>query len=114
MGAPYAFGEAMLTVAAKRGGTSSLDDFFVRPPTTDEHLVDPWTFLEDDDLPLGVEQPKLRSGEKQTGEGTFGELTWLFMLAERRPALRDARRRPTAGVATRTSRSTATASTACG
>jgi hypothetical protein len=86
MGAPYALGEALLRLAEKRGTDHAIDELFIKPPSTDEHLIDPWTLLEEDAQALRVDPPRVRPGETKVGEGTFGASSWLLMLAERRPA----------------------------
>ena len=88
MGAPYALGEAMISLAVKEDGDAAANQLFAKPPTTDEHLLDPWTLIADEEPALGVGPPKLEKGEEKFDEGTFGEATWLFMLAERLPPLR--------------------------
>ena len=61
---------------------------FAKPPTTDEHLLDPWTLIEDRQQPRSVKTPELAEDEEKFDAGTFGESTWLFMLAERLGPLR--------------------------
>lgn len=93
LGSSYAFGEALLALAVQLDGSSSVDSLFAEPPTTEEHLLDPWTLLEDEDEALEVRAPKLREGEEQFDSGTFGSPAWLMVLAERvdlRAALRAA------------------------
>ncbi len=87
-GAPYVLGEAMLTLAVEQDGDTAVNRLFAKPPTTDEHLLDPWTLIKDHELPLSVETPDLAAGEEKFDSGTFGAVGWLFMLAERVPAPR--------------------------
>ena len=89
------------TVAVKDGGPAVPGRSFVRPPTSEEHLVDPWTFLEDDSVPRGVEAAGAAPGEKKTARGHVGDAGWLFTLGERRSRPRQTLTRPTAGTATR-------------
>ncbi len=84
-GAPYALGEAMLDLAIAIDGNDAVDALFRDPPTTEEHLLDPWTLLEDDDAALDVRKPKLPAGKKELDSGPFGALTWFLLLAERLP-----------------------------
>jgi len=84
IGAPYLFGEATLALAVAEDGDEAVNRLFAKPPTTDEHLLNPWT-LEDRELQLTVPKPELADGEKKFDSGTFGATTWLFMLAERVP-----------------------------
>jgi hypothetical protein len=88
IGSPYVLGEAMLALAVERDGDAAVNQLFAKPPTTDEHLLDPWTLIEDHEEPLGVAKPKLAAGEEKFDSGTFGAIGWLFMLAERVPAPR--------------------------
>ncbi len=81
-GAPYALGEAMLTLAVALDGNDAVDELFEDPPTSDEHLFDPWTFLVDRDAPKEVTEPKVSEGE-EFDRGDFGALAWFFVLAER-------------------------------
>jgi hypothetical protein len=83
--APYALGEAMLDLAVLIDGNDAVDDLFDEPPTTEEHLFDPWTLLEDDDPPLEVSTPELLAGEDEIDSGAFGVLSWYVLLAERIP-----------------------------
>ncbi len=86
MGAPYAFGEALLTVATQQGGADAVDELFATPPTTEEHQLDPWTLVEDEDEAADVAEPELADGEEELDDGPFGALSWLVVLAERIPA----------------------------
>ena len=88
MGAPYAFGEAMLAVATTVDGDDEVDALFRDPPTTDEQLIDPWTLLGDRDEPLKVGAVHLSRNEHQFDSGTFGELSWYLVLAERIPLIK--------------------------
>lgn len=81
-GAPYALGEAMLELAVETDGNDAVDELFENPPTTDEHLFDPWTFLVDHDPAQDVTEPKVDDGE-EFDRGGFGALSWFFVLAER-------------------------------
>jgi hypothetical protein len=88
-GAPYALGEALLQLAFLEDGNESVDELFENPPTTEEHLVDPWTVLGDRDDAAEVDPPALEEGVAEIDSGTFGALGWLLVLAERIP-LREA------------------------
>ncbi len=85
MAAPYAFGEAMVTVGAQRAGDGAVDSLFVVPPTTDEQLVDPYTFYEDHQGVLEVAEPKVPKGAEKFDDGPFGAIGWLMVLSERIP-----------------------------
>lgn len=82
LAAPYALGEPMIGIAANDGAVNAL---FENPPTTEEHLLDPWTLV-DEDTADEVATPELGDGEKKYDDGPFGALGWLFVLAERIPA----------------------------
>ncbi|HVM41738.1 MAG TPA: hypothetical protein VM618_13265 [Acidimicrobiia bacterium] len=82
MGAPYALGDLFVAVLDEEGGNDAVDDAFRDPPTSDEHLLDPWTYLDDDD-PERVPVPGLPGGEEEIDSGDFGALTWYLVLAER-------------------------------
>ena len=83
VGAPYALGEALLQLALETDGNDAVDDLFDDPPSTDEHLFDPWTLIADDDEALEVAEPVIADGEEEFDRGPFGALTWYLMLAER-------------------------------
>ncbi len=85
MGAPYALGEGLLTLAVALDGDDAVDALFDEPPTTDEQLLDPWTLLVD--KPAGEvdapETPATGPGEKEFDSGTFGAFGWYVVLAQR-------------------------------
>jgi hypothetical protein len=83
---PYALARSMLDLAVEDSGPAVVDQILVKPPTSEEHLLDPWTFLDDDSVPRGVKQPGLDPGETKVAEGTVGAAGWLFMLGERIPS----------------------------
>ena len=88
MSAPYELGEALLAVAVEQGGDRAVDKLFERPPTTDEHQLDPWTLVEDHAVPLDVPTPKPAEGEESFDDGPFGAVMWMLLLAERIPVKR--------------------------
>lgn len=83
MSAPYALGERMLGIAAALDGNDKVDSLFRNPPVSDEHLLDPWTLLAEDEPPAEVDEPEKEKDEKEFDDGTFGAFTWYLMLAER-------------------------------
>ena len=83
MASPYAFGEALLEVATQEGGDEAVDALFASPPTTEEHQLDPWSLVEDDEEPLDVPEPELEAGEEKFDGDPFGALGWLVVLGER-------------------------------
>lgn len=83
MGAPYALGEGLM---ASAGTTNArVDRLFEEPPTTEEHLLDPFTLILDEDEQLDVEQPDVEEGEEEVDSSTFGSVGWYLVLAERIP-----------------------------
>lgn len=83
--APYTLGEALVAVAAGDGGNDAVDALFEDPPTTDEHLLDPWSLLEDDEEAHDVDEPDLEDGDDEFDDGDFGALGFYLVLAERLP-----------------------------
>lgn len=79
----YAFGEALLALATEVQGDDAVDALFEDPPTTEEHLLDPWTLLADDEDAISVETPGLEGAEDEFDDGTFGAPDLLFVLSER-------------------------------
>lgn len=86
-GAPYTLGEAMLTLAVARDGNDAVDALFEEPPATEEHLLDPWTLVADEDVADDPPAPELADGEEELDAGPFGALGWYLVLAERVPLL---------------------------
>ena len=85
MSAPYVFGEAMLATAVQDGGDEAVDELFQRPPSTEEHQLDPWTLIADHAVAIPVDTPGVTEKEDEFDDGTFGAIGWLLMLAERVP-----------------------------
>ena len=85
MGAPYVLGEAMLDLALELDDNDAVDELFAKPPVNEEHLLDPWTVVDDRETAVKVSTPKLEDGEEEFDRGEFGALTWYLMLAERLP-----------------------------
>jgi hypothetical protein len=83
LGSSYAFGEALLALATEVYGDDAVDALFKDPPTTEEHLLDPWTLLADDEEAISVETPDLEDEEDEFDDGTFGAPDLLFVLSER-------------------------------
>jgi hypothetical protein len=80
-GAPYLLGQPLAVMLANRGGNDAVDDAFEHPPSTEEHLFDPASFLakersEDVDLELDDDLDVF-------DDGSFGSPSWYLMLAER-------------------------------
>jgi len=67
------------------GTQERLDQAFENPPTTDEQLLDPPTFL-DQQKPVDVKEPSVPDGvskEDVVDRGDFGALALLVVLGER-------------------------------
>ena len=79
--APYALGQPFTTMLLNVDGNAEVDAAFSDPPTTEEHLFDPVSFLADegeaDDVDLGFDDEELFD------EGSFGATSWYLVLAER-------------------------------
>jgi len=76
---PYALGPALASMLDRRG---ELNDAFTDGPTTDEHLLDPISFIEGDE-PEDVVAPELPDDAEQLDEGEFGAISLFTVLAER-------------------------------
>jgi hypothetical protein len=85
LGSPYDLGEALLAVAVQEGGDKAVDDLFRRPPTTEEHQLDPWTLIQDHEVAIDVPAPKPGKGGEEFDDGPFGAVSWLLVLSERIP-----------------------------
>ncbi|MBI2168479.1 MAG: hypothetical protein HYU28_03110 [Actinobacteria bacterium] len=81
-GAPYLFGDPLLALLDEEGGNDRVDEAFSKPPTTEENLIDPFTFIEGEQAEK-VAEPKLREGEDEILRDDFGALSWFFVLGER-------------------------------
>ena len=109
MGAPYALGEAMLALAVKEDGDEAVNLLFAKPPTTDEHLLDPWTLIKDREPATGRQAAEAGRGR---GEVRLRHVRRRAAGCSCSPSAsrRCGRSTPsTAGAATPTSRSSATA-----
>jgi hypothetical protein len=81
-GAPYALGEPFTQTIVAAEGQEGLDEALRRPPTSEEQLYDPWTYLAGDEA-ADVRAPKLAPGDRKVDDGPFGALGWYMMLAQR-------------------------------
>jgi hypothetical protein len=80
-GAPYALGQPFVQMLLNRDGNDGVDRAFGQPPSTEEHLFDPVSYLADDDadvVELGFEDDA-----ELLDEGPFGAISWYLFLAER-------------------------------
>ena len=83
--APYLLGPPFDEWLVAVGLRLKLDAAFKDPPSTDEHLLDPPTYLHKES-PLDVDEPTLPDGvskDAKVDSGDFGALTLLLMLGER-------------------------------
>jgi hypothetical protein len=87
-GIPQEFGEAMVEAALAGGGQRAVDGLFLVPPTTEEHLLDPWALVQDHQGYLSLPAPVVGDDSTHTSTGTFGAISWLLLLAERLPSAR--------------------------
>jgi hypothetical protein len=79
---PYVLGEGLIGALLLDGGPDRIDQAFEDPPTSEEHLLDPFTYL-DGDEPIDVPAPELGSDETEVMAGDLGAITWYLLLAER-------------------------------
>ncbi|MCU1373628.1 MAG: hypothetical protein JWO68_914, partial [Actinomycetia bacterium] len=80
---PYVFGPPFIDAIAADGGNQAVDRAFAKPPTTEENIVDPTSYLAGQ-RPSKVAAPKLGTGEKAVDEpDDFGMLSLLLVLGER-------------------------------
>ena len=79
--APYALGQPFAVLLYDTGGNRRVDEAFRRPPTTEEHLLDPASYL------LGERSRsvdvRLHDGAHLLDHGPFGATSWYLVLAER-------------------------------
>ena len=81
---PYVFGPDFLDAVVEERGTGGRNELFTSPPTTEEHIVLPETFL-DGQRAEEVLTPALEEGESllEESEDDFGMLSLLVVLGER-------------------------------
>ena len=81
--APYALGQPFVELIAEEGGNDAVDDAFVDPPASSEHLFDPLSYF-DGDAPQEVDTPEVPRGADRFGEASeLGAITLFEMLSER-------------------------------
>lgn len=78
--APYILGDAFVALL-DTVATAKIDEAFVKPPTTEEHILDPFNYL-DGDHARRVDAPDVGGLEVLEG-GDFGAVAVLVVLAER-------------------------------
>jgi len=79
--APYLLGRPFVTMLVNEGGNAAVDDALRDPPTTEEHLFDPASYLAEE----GAEAVDLDLADDLDvrDEGPFGAPAWFLVLAER-------------------------------
>ena len=84
MGSPYLLGPAFLDAVIAERGESGRDDVLRQPPTTEEHILLPKSYLAGDHAAT-VRTPALKKGETliEDSETDFGMLSLLVLLGER-------------------------------
>ena len=81
--APYVLGQPMLDSVIANDQTAGVDALFRHPPTADAVFVTPSTLLDHRKFQT-VPTPKLRAGEKRSGDpDTFGSLSLFQVLSSR-------------------------------
>lgn len=82
--APYILGPRFVDALRASDGDDAVNEAFVDPPGPEEHLLDPLSYL-DDDEPTDVDPPLLARSEVaiESLDGEFGALGLFVMLAER-------------------------------
>jgi hypothetical protein len=78
--APYILGDAFVALL-DAVANAKIDEAFVNPPTTEEHILDPFNYL-DGDRARPVDAPDVGGLEVVDG-GDFGAVAVLVVLAER-------------------------------
>jgi hypothetical protein len=82
---PYVFGPPFIDALVADGGTKAVDRAFRTPPTTEEDILDPTSYLAGEQ-PAKVAAPKVGAGEKAVDQpDDFGMLSLLLVLGERLP-----------------------------
>ena len=79
---PYVLGGLLVRLILRAKGEGGINDATRTPPTSEEHLMDPFTFLEGNP-PAKVATPKVAKGETKVEDGDFGALAWFVVLAGR-------------------------------
>ena len=78
----YVLGDDFVSILVATDDNDAVDDAFRSPPGPEEHLVNPFSYL-DGDGRTEVELPRVDGEPIEDVDGEFGSVTWLLMLAER-------------------------------
>jgi hypothetical protein len=80
---PYDIGPQFVDILNEEGGQSRINQAFRSPPRNEEQVIDPLTYLNDDQAGP-IKPPVLPSGAKKLDGGKeFGLLGWYLVLSER-------------------------------
>jgi hypothetical protein len=79
---PYTFGPVLHDALLADGGVERVDEAFDDPPSSDEQVMFPDTYLDRDD-PIPVDLPEVDDGDDVLFEGDFGAFTLFLMLGSR-------------------------------
>ena len=81
--APYLLGQPLAELIAEDGGNDAVDEAFLDPPASTEHLFDPRSYF-DGDAPQEVEAPEVPDGADRFDDASeLGAITLFVMLSER-------------------------------
>ena len=78
----YILGGGFVGIVEADGGQDAIDDAFLDPPGPDEHVLNPLSYLRDDEREE-VEPPEVPGEPIEDLEGEFGAVSLFLMLAER-------------------------------
>ena len=85
LGFPYALGPPWIASVIAERGDGAVDELFEEPPTSEEQIALPSSFLEGDEV-VEVDTPELGDDEELFGEpDDFGMVSLLLVLGERLP-----------------------------
>jgi hypothetical protein len=79
---PYVLGPALVDALLADGGHERLDAAFSDLPTTEEHVLAPLTFLDDEET-FAVDAPALDADEVEDSRDSFGAFGLFLVLSER-------------------------------
>jgi hypothetical protein len=82
-GAPYDLGGPLVLGLRNDGGNARLDEAFDDPPTTEEHIFDPLTYLDTERDEGGEAEDVEVEAEDALDQDTLGSVLWYLMLVER-------------------------------
>jgi hypothetical protein len=81
--APYVLGDPLVAMIAADGGNAAMDDAFVSPPASGEHLLNPRSFFAGD-APVDVDEPDVPPAVDRLGApDVLGAVGLFVMLSQR-------------------------------